>query len=165
MPHLDFLGNHWHLSEIQVTFPAHSNEIQGTFRGYRSGYIKVKFRLHWSHIQVLWSHIQVIFNSNGYAFTLQLFLYFKNHFDTLRFFSLAEKRHIQIFSLAEQCHTQIYQLGWAIPHSVFISLAEQFQTQIFQLWWAVPHSNFLAWLSSATLRFFSLNEQCHSQNF
>ena len=40
---------------------------------------------------------------------------------------------------------------------------EQCHTQIFYPGWAVLHSDFLAWLSSATFRFISLAEQCHTQ--
>ena len=40
-----------------------------------------------------------------------------------------------------------------------------YPTRCSELGWAVPHSDFLAWLSRATLRFFSLAEPCHTQIF
>ena len=77
-----------------MTFVEHSGDI-GLVLKLHSGYIKVIFRLHSIQIDML-----------QFVFT-QFFLYFKNYFDTLSFFSLAEQHHTQIISLAEQCHTQI----------------------------------------------------------
>ena len=50
--------------------------------------------------------------------------------------------------------------------SFFHSVSNFLGIELIRPWFsAVVHSDFLAWLTSATLRFFSLAEQCHTQNF
>ena len=72
-----------------MTFVGHSGDI-GLPLKLHSGYIEVTFRL---------QSIQIDMFSPYNLFLLKFFLYFKNYFDTLRLFSLAD--HTQIFRLAE----------------------------------------------------------------
>ena len=95
----NFLNFFFNQILFQGIFRRHFEDMEMALK-LHSGYIKVTFRLHSIQID-MFLH---------YNFFTQFFLYFKNYFDTLRFFSLGDHWYSSDFQGTFGLHSQHIQM-------------------------------------------------------